>query len=165
MNLSIRPGATVYIERIQQYMLKATHEAKSNTSWVSPNEAYENATRDFVAALLEPSPRNSFLADFEPFSRRVSEFGMWNSLSQTLLKLTCPGVPDIYQGTELWDLSLVDPDNRRAVDYETRRQQLDAFQRGDGLGIGIAADRRPGRQPGGWTHQALYPLEDARLAP
>jgi (1->4)-alpha-D-glucan 1-alpha-D-glucosylmutase len=122
-------GRADYIERIQQYMLKATHEAKSNTSWVSPNEAYEKATRDFVAALLEPSSRNLFLADFEPFARRVSELGMWNSLSQTLLKLTCPGVPDIYQGTELWDLSLVDPDNRRAVDYETRHRQLDAFQR------------------------------------
>lgn len=118
-----------YIERIQQYMLKATHEAKSNTSWVSPNDAYDQATRDFVWALLQPSPKNLFLADFEPFARRVAELGMWNSLSQTVLKLTCPGVPDIYQGTELWDLSLVDPDNRRPVDYAIRRQRLDAFER------------------------------------
>jgi (1->4)-alpha-D-glucan 1-alpha-D-glucosylmutase len=117
-----------FLERIQQYMLKATHEAKSNTSWVSPNEAYEKAICEFVSALLEPSPRNLFLADFEPFARRVAAFGIWNSLSQTVLKLTCPGVPDIYQGTEMWDLSLVDPDNRRPVDYAVRRERLTEFQ-------------------------------------
>jgi (1->4)-alpha-D-glucan 1-alpha-D-glucosylmutase len=117
-----------FVERIQQYMLKATHEAKSNTSWVSPNEAYEKAICKFVAVLLEPSPRNLFLADFQPFARRVAGLGIWNSLSQTVLKLTCPGVPDIYQGTELWDLSLVDPDNRRPVDYGARRERLKTFQ-------------------------------------
>jgi (1->4)-alpha-D-glucan 1-alpha-D-glucosylmutase len=117
-----------YIERIQQYMLKALHEAKANTSWVSPNEAYDQATRDFVSGALEGSPRNLFLSDFEPFARRIAELGMWNSLSQTVLKLTCPGVPDIYQGTELWDLSLVDPDNRRPVDHAMRRKLLDTFR-------------------------------------
>ncbi len=121
-------GRATYIERIQQYMLKATHEAKAKTSWVSPNEAYERATRDFVAALLEPSRRNLFLADFEPFARRVADLGIWNSLSQTVLKLTCPGVPDLYQGTELWDFSLVDPDNRRPVDYARRRGLLQSLR-------------------------------------
>jgi (1->4)-alpha-D-glucan 1-alpha-D-glucosylmutase len=125
-----------YIERIQQYMLKATHEAKAMTSWVSPNEPYEQAIRDFVAALLEPSARNLFLADFEPFARRVAELGMWNSLSQTVLKLTCPGVPDLYQGTELWDLSLVDPDNRRPVDYAFRRERFESLRERVGAGGG-----------------------------
>src|SRR5260370_21108783 len=105
-------------------MVNATHEATVNTSWISPNEPYERATRDFVAALLPESPRNLFLADFEPFARRIADLGIWNSLSQTVLKLTSPGVPDFYQGTELFDFILVDPDNRRPVDYAHRRQLL-----------------------------------------
>lgn len=113
-----------YCERIQQYMLKATREAKVNTSWVSPNEDYEQATREFVSRLLDSSRRNPFLVDFEPFAQRISELGLWNSLSQTVLKLTSAGVPDLYQGTEIWDFSLVDPDNRRPVDYERRRDLL-----------------------------------------
>jgi (1->4)-alpha-D-glucan 1-alpha-D-glucosylmutase len=113
-----------FCERIQQYMLKATREAKAKTSWVSPNEDYERATREFVGAVLETSRRNPFLADFEPFVQRVSQLGLWNSLSQTVLKLTSAGVPDLYQGTEIWDFSLVDPDNRRPVDYERRREML-----------------------------------------
>ncbi len=117
-----------YRERIQQYMLKATREAKANTSWVSPNEDYERATRDFVSGLLDRSRRNLFLADFEPFLERVSQLGLWNSLSQTVLKLTSAGVPDLYQGTEIWDFSLVDPDNRRPVDYEHRRELLQSFE-------------------------------------
>jgi (1->4)-alpha-D-glucan 1-alpha-D-glucosylmutase len=121
-------GRAAYTERIQQYMLKATHEAKAKTSWVSPNEAYERATHDFVAAILDSSARNRFMVDFEPFARRISELGMWNSLSQTVLKLTCPGVPDLYQGTELWDFSLVDPDNRRPVDYPHRRELLQSIR-------------------------------------
>jgi (1->4)-alpha-D-glucan 1-alpha-D-glucosylmutase len=113
-----------YSERIKQYMLKATREAKAKTSWVSPNEEYERATRDFVAALLDTSRRNPFLDDFEPFTKRISELGLWNSLAQTVLKLTSAGVPDLYQGTEIWNFSLVDPDNRRPVDYELRRELL-----------------------------------------
>lgn len=113
-----------YVERIQQYMMKATHEAKVHTSWISPHAQYEQATREFIAALLDDSPRNAFLASFEPFAKRIAGFGLWNSLSQTLLKLTCPGVPDIYQGSELWDFSLVDPDNRRPVDFVQRQRRL-----------------------------------------
>jgi (1->4)-alpha-D-glucan 1-alpha-D-glucosylmutase len=113
-----------YRERIQNYMLKATREAKAKTSWVSPNEDYERATREFVSGILDTSRRNPFLADFEPFAERISELGFWNSLSQTALKLASAGVPDLYQGTEIWDLSLVDPDNRRLVDYDHRRQLL-----------------------------------------
>ncbi len=113
-----------YIERIQQYMVKATHEAKVHTSWISPHAQYEQATREFITALLDDSPRNTFLVSFEPFAKRIAGFGLWNSLSQTLLKLTCPGVPDIYQGSELWDFSLVDPDNRRPVDFVQRQRRL-----------------------------------------
>ena len=113
-----------YIERIQQYILKATHEAKVHTSWISPHVPYESATRQFINALLDDSPRNAFLTSFEPFAKRIARFGLWNSLSQTLLKLTCPGVPDIYQGTELWDFSLVDPDNRRPVDFADHQRRL-----------------------------------------
>ena len=125
------PGAAErdqYRERIQNYMLKATREAKVNTSWVNPNEDYERATRDFVSAILDASRRNLFLADFVPFAQRVSQLGLWNSLSQTLLKLASAGVPDLYQGTEIWDFSLVDPDNRRPVDYERRRELLQALE-------------------------------------
>lgn len=118
---------TAFIDRIREYTVKAAREAKVNTSWVSPNEPYEQAMTNFVGAILSDSGRNPFLADFEPFARRMADLGIWNSLSQTLLKLTCPGVPDIYQGTELFDFSLVDPDNRRPVDYSARRTLLDAL--------------------------------------
>lgn len=106
-----------YIHRIQQYMLKATREAKSNTSWISPHEPYEKATTEFIASILGDFRRNKFLGDFVPFVQRIAGYGLWNSLSQTLLKLASPGVPDIYQGTEVWSFHLVDPDNRRPVDY------------------------------------------------
>jgi (1->4)-alpha-D-glucan 1-alpha-D-glucosylmutase len=116
-------GWKAFSKRIENYMLKAIREAKQNTSWINRNAEYETAVLSFVRALLNPDPKNRFLNDFLPFQRRVARIGMWNSLSQTLLKLTCPGVPDIYQGNELWDFSLVDPDNRRPVDY-IRRQQV-----------------------------------------
>jgi (1->4)-alpha-D-glucan 1-alpha-D-glucosylmutase len=112
-----------FSQRIENYMLKAIREAKENTSWINRNASYESAVSSFVKKLLKPGARNRFLVDFVPFQQRVARIGMWNSLSQTLLKLTSPGVPDIYQGNELWDFSLVDPDNRRPVDY-MRRQQL-----------------------------------------
>jgi (1->4)-alpha-D-glucan 1-alpha-D-glucosylmutase len=120
-------------ERIENYMLKAIREAKQNTSWINRNTEYESAVSSFVHALLTPDAgkdkktgkKNRFLADFVPFQRRVSRIGLWNSLSQTLLKMTAPGVPDTYQGNELWDFSLVDPDNRRPVDYAHRQQMFE----------------------------------------
>ncbi|MGV3533144.1 MAG: malto-oligosyltrehalose synthase [Chthoniobacteraceae bacterium] len=114
-----------YVARIQQYMEKALHEAKVNSSWIEPNEAWDNAVKDFVASVLK---RRRFLRSFEPLAERLAELGAINSLSQTVLRLTVPGVPDTYQGTELWDLSLVDPDNRRPVDYELRRKLLDELK-------------------------------------
>jgi (1->4)-alpha-D-glucan 1-alpha-D-glucosylmutase len=117
-------GFDEFRERIKRYMLKAVKEAKTHTSWINPNAAYEEAVCHFVATMLSHTAQNPFLGDFMPFQRRVARFGLWNSLAQTLLKLTAPGVPDIYQGNEVWDFSLVDPDNRRPVDYRVRRELL-----------------------------------------
>jgi len=116
-----------YILRIQDYMMKALHEAKANTSWIDPNEAWDGAVRAFVAAILTPGRGNRFPSAFEPFAEEVARLGAINSLSQTVLKLTVPGVPDIYQGSELWDFSLVDPDNRRPVDYTERQRAVEAL--------------------------------------
>lgn len=115
-------------ERIKVYMLKAIREAKTNTSWTNPNAAYEDAVAQFVDAVLSGDPRNKFLDEFLPFQKRVAFWGLYNSLSATLLKLAAPGVPDIYQGDEIWDFTLVDPDNRRAVDFDHRRALLDNLQ-------------------------------------
>jgi (1->4)-alpha-D-glucan 1-alpha-D-glucosylmutase len=117
----------LFSERIEAYMLKAIREAKENTSWINRNTEYETAVSSFVKTLLTPDEKNRFLADFVPFQSRVSRIGVLNSLAQTLLKLTCPGVPDIYQGNESWDLSLVDPDNRRPVAYAWREQILETL--------------------------------------
>jgi (1->4)-alpha-D-glucan 1-alpha-D-glucosylmutase len=117
-------GLDEYRDRIAQYMEKATREAKVHTSWINPNEAYDTAVRRFVEGVLDPRRSGRFLEDLASFSRPVAYFGRINSLAQTLIKLTAPGVPDIYQGTELWDLSLVDPDNRRPVDYGLRARLL-----------------------------------------
>jgi (1->4)-alpha-D-glucan 1-alpha-D-glucosylmutase len=116
-----------YTGRIQAYMAKALHEAKINTSWIQPNEEWDAAMRDFVAKVVDSSPRNKFLPAFLPVVAEIARLGAINSLTQTLLKLTSPGVPDIYQGNEIWDFSLVDPDNRQPVDYKRRREILDAL--------------------------------------
>jgi (1->4)-alpha-D-glucan 1-alpha-D-glucosylmutase len=117
-------------DRIKAYMLKAVREAKEKSSWANPNTSYETAVTTFVDAILSPREGgNDFMESFADFSHSTTRAGMFNSLSQTLLKLTCPGVPDIYQGNELWDLSLVDPDNRRAVDYSTRLKILQEMQK------------------------------------
>ena len=116
--------------RITAFMLKAVKEAKVNTSWTDPEVEYENALQRFIELALEGSDKNPFLEDFQGFARRVAFFGRLNSLAQTLLKITSPGVPDFYQGTELWDLNLVDPDNRRPVDYETRKNILEELKSG-----------------------------------
>jgi (1->4)-alpha-D-glucan 1-alpha-D-glucosylmutase len=121
-------GLAALLERVEAYMLKAGREAKLRTSWINPRPDYETATRDFLRALLAPGPGNLFLREFLPFQARVARTGAFTSLSQTLLKLTSPGVPDLYQGTELWDFSLADPDNRRPVDFAARRAALAGIQ-------------------------------------
>jgi (1->4)-alpha-D-glucan 1-alpha-D-glucosylmutase len=112
-------------ERAVQYMEKAVREAKEYTTWTAPNAAYETAVTDFVRGILADA---RFTADLEAFVARLVEPGRINSLSQALLKLTTPGIPDLYQGTELWSLALVDPDNRQPVDYELRRRLLDRLE-------------------------------------
>jgi (1->4)-alpha-D-glucan 1-alpha-D-glucosylmutase len=111
---------THFVRRIQAYLNKALHEAKVHTSWVNPNAEYDAAASEFVSRILDLEKSKAFLDEFEAFQAKISLQGMLNSLSQTLLRATAPGVPDTYQGTELWDLSLVDPDNRRPVDYRRR---------------------------------------------
>jgi malto-oligosyltrehalose synthase/4-alpha-glucanotransferase len=104
-----------FLERLKNYFIKAFREAKRHTAWENPKEDFENAVKGYVSALMTNS---SFRDSLLPFVRKVIDFGIINSLAQVILKMTCPGVPDIYQGSLLWDLSLVDPDNRQPVDYE-----------------------------------------------
>jgi (1->4)-alpha-D-glucan 1-alpha-D-glucosylmutase len=113
-------------DRIKAYMQKAMREAQVNTSWTDPNEAYEEEVAGFVDGVL--CPDGAFLRVFLPFQRGVARTGAVNSLSQTLLKMTSPGVPDLYQGNEIWDFSLVDPDNRRPVDFGKRGRLLAALR-------------------------------------
>src|SRR4051794_13164451 len=117
-------ASPAFRERVTGYMTKALREAKVHTTWVNPDEPYETAVAGFVAALLDRQRPNLFLQAFEPLQTRIAQLGIYNSLAQLLIKVTAPGVPDFYQGTELWDLSLVDPDNRRPVDYDVRRRAL-----------------------------------------
>ena len=128
-----------FVQRIRQYMEKAVHEAKVNLSWLNPNPEYVAGINQFIERILAPQQRgraNLFWESMQKFLPAVMHFGALNSLTQTLLKLTCPGVPDIYQGQEMWDFSLVDPDNRRAVDFDLRKQagaELCARVRAGGL--------------------------------
>jgi len=132
-------GLDAFRERIEAYMLKAIREAKRHTSWINPDRDYEKAMCHFVRALLDDPERNPFLADFLPFQQRIAVFGLLNSLSQLLLKLTVPGVPDIYQGNELWAFNLVDPDNRRPVDYRRRQEMLQALADASNKGSNLPA--------------------------
>jgi (1->4)-alpha-D-glucan 1-alpha-D-glucosylmutase len=111
--------------RMVQFMLKAVREAKVHTSWTGQDEGYEAAIRAFTEAVLDPSRGEAFLQDFVSFCEPIFVAGALNSLAQTAIKLAAPGVPDIYQGTESWDFSLVDPDNRRAVDFDLRQGQFE----------------------------------------
>jgi (1->4)-alpha-D-glucan 1-alpha-D-glucosylmutase len=117
-------GLAAYAERIVAYMMKASREAKQRTSWAAPDEDYESGLERFARRILDPQDGRAFLADLLPFQARIALIGAQNGLAQILLKLTAPGVPDTYQGCELWDFSLVDPDNRRPVDFELRRAML-----------------------------------------
>ena len=118
-----------FCERILAYMKKAIYEAKVHTSWINPHQDYDEAVRRFVCQVLDRKENRSFLDDFLKFQREIAHYGLFNSLSQLLVKIAAPGIPDIYQGMELWDFSLVDPDNRRPVDYELRMSMLDEMKR------------------------------------
>lgn len=149
-----------FTERVRDYVLKAIREAKVYTRWLQQNNTYENACVEFVNAVLSPSNSNPFLQTFLPFQKRIAFYGVLNSLAQTLVKITAPGVPDFYQGTELWDLSLVDPDNRRPIDFDLRQSYLDDLQQriqGDlpSLLVDLLAHYEDGRVKLFLTTQAL----------
>jgi (1->4)-alpha-D-glucan 1-alpha-D-glucosylmutase len=117
-------ASSTLIERVQAYAIKAAREAKRSTSWISPHLEYEKALTEFIAELLGDPERSAFLKDFRVLAETVAFFGGINSLVQTVLKITAPGVPDFYQGTEMPALTLVDPDNRRPVDFATLTQSF-----------------------------------------
>jgi len=142
------------MERAKAYMLKAVREAKQQTSWVANNKEFEEALNLFIEFTYNYAP---FLRELQQFVDRILEAGRVNSLAQTLLKYTAPGVPDLYQGTELWDLSLVDPDNRRPVDYRLRQRLLSELKQmsGDDIAIKVMTRADEGL-PKMWTiHKAL----------
>jgi len=120
-------------ERVSAYMTKAVHEAKRHSSWTNPNGAYDEAVAAFVGAALDPTKSAAFLRDLGAFVNQIARPGFWNGLAQVLLKIAAPGVPDFFQGAELWRFHLVDPDNRKAVDFQQRHRVLEevlhAFER------------------------------------
>lgn len=128
--------SAAYTRRIQSYMEKALSEAKMHTSWINPRAEYNAAVERFVEEALRPTPANTFLEDFRQFQAPIARAGMWNSMSQVLLKIASPGVPDFFQGNELWNFVLVDPDNRGPVHFELRRQMLSSLR---GVGGGNRA--------------------------
>ncbi len=138
--------------RIEQYMLKVIREAKVHTSWINQNRAYEEAMSQFVRRILDE--KSAFLEDFVPFQQKISWFGMLNSLAQLLLRLTSPGIPDTYQGTETWHFRLVDPDNRRPVDFQQRQEMLAELQKFMSVAPAALAER---------AGQLLQTMTDGRV--
>lgn len=129
-----------YVSRLQQHLQKVEREAKLHTSWISPNEPYETAVSQFVSDLFDPRRRQPFVSHVQEFAAQVADHGRWNSLSQLILKIASPGVPDFYQGCELWNLTLVDPDNRHAVDFDDRRQILNGLLAQMAQALGTSSD-------------------------
>jgi (1->4)-alpha-D-glucan 1-alpha-D-glucosylmutase len=131
LDLDVREDAAVmaFAERVAAFMLKAVREGKESSSWDNPNTEYEAALEQFVLESLRPSSTNPFPEQMARWIERIARAGATNSLAQTLLRATIPGLPDVYRGSELWDLSLVDPDNRRPVDYAVRRRLLELCER------------------------------------
>jgi (1->4)-alpha-D-glucan 1-alpha-D-glucosylmutase len=133
-----------YVERIQRYMEKALHEAKVHTSWINPNVEYDQAVQRFVGSILDVSSSNVFLEDFRQFQAPIARAGIWNSISQLVLKAASPGMPDFYQGNELWCFDLVDPDNRRPVDFAMRRRMLEKLRQQAGQDRAALVERLAG---------------------
>ncbi|MCB9799470.1 MAG: malto-oligosyltrehalose synthase [Candidatus Omnitrophica bacterium] len=125
-----KQGYQDFKERLWGALNKSIREAKVYTNWLNPNQEYEDAVKKFLFSILERTAQNLFLRNFYPFQQKISVFGKYNSLSALVLKLCSPGVPDTYQGTEIWDYSLVDPDNRRLVDYDHRKRLLEDIRTG-----------------------------------
>ncbi len=148
-----RPEDASFTERMQEYALKAAREGKQETSWLNPHSAHEAGVSNFVEKVLDPSISSEFLGSVQALAQRLSLLGALNSLTQITLKATMPGVPDFYQGTELWDFSLVDPDNRRPVDFGTRARLLEALERPDWNRL--ALDWPSGHLKFAWTRHLL----------
>jgi (1->4)-alpha-D-glucan 1-alpha-D-glucosylmutase len=138
-------------ERLLNYAVKAARERKRHSDWITPDSVYEESLQAFISGILREDRLNHFLADFRVFARRIALGGAVNSISQTMIKILSPGIPDFYQGTELWDFSLVDPDNRRPVDYRLREELLNGLQ-----------DRLDG-SPSGLFRETLSGWEDGRI--
>ncbi|QHT69526.1 malto-oligosyltrehalose synthase [Rhodocytophaga rosea] len=143
-----------FAQRLEGYLLKALKEAKVHSSWSIPDEQYEQAILKFSRKLLDPA--QGFLKAFLPFQQKIASYGIFNSLSQVLLKITSPGVPDIYQGCELWDLSMVDPDNRRPVDYSLRKQYLDFLQQNENDSAQLISELLSSKEDGRIKMYVLY---------
>ncbi|WP_045226778.1 malto-oligosyltrehalose synthase [Methyloterricola oryzae] len=128
-------GRMLFKQRIEAYMLKAVRESKVKSSWLNPDKTYEVALKIFIDKLLDRDAGKTFLNSFLPFQNQVARWGLFNSLSQTLLKLTSPGAPDIYQGTESWRFLLVDPDNRQLVDFEQLARRMEQLEQCEGRNL------------------------------
>ena len=146
-----RLGIEKFRERVAAWQQKALREAKRHSGWAVPNEAYELAASDFLTAVLDGDRPARVVHELHDFVRRVAAPGALNSLSQMMLRLTSPGVPDLYQGTEFWDFSMVDPDNRRSIDYGARQQALEA----DAAPGALMADWQDGRVKQAVLHRVL----------
>jgi (1->4)-alpha-D-glucan 1-alpha-D-glucosylmutase len=149
-----------FCDRVKNYIIKAIREAKVHTAWLRPDNTYEKGYLNFIDKILASDSENQFLQAFRPFQKQIADYGIFNSLSQVLLKNTAPGVPDLYQGCELWDFSMVDPDNRRPVDYAQRQaylQEIQAAIQTDLLGLmnALLAAKEDGRVKLFLTYQVL----------
>ncbi|MCL4502056.1 MAG: malto-oligosyltrehalose synthase, partial [Deltaproteobacteria bacterium] len=153
-------GVPAFKERLKSYMIKAAREAMVHTRWISPQTNHESALLAFVNAILDEAANPEFLKDFLALQERLAYFGALNSISQVLLKIASPGVPDFYQGTELWNFSLVDPDNRRPVDFAKRTEILKKLKKQEkkglaALAMGLLSQWRDGRLKLYITYQGL----------
>ncbi|MET0876418.1 MAG: malto-oligosyltrehalose synthase [Tardiphaga sp.] len=152
---ALPPGGSdkSFLERMQAYALKAAREGKQETSWLNPNAAYEDGLHLFLERILDPAQSGEFLESLQTFAKRTALLGALNSLSQITLKATMPGVPDFYQGTEFWDFSLVDPDNRRPVDFAERADVLATLQQPDWSALAQGWDN--GHIKLAWTRELI----------
>lgn len=151
-----------FVNRIKAYIIKAVREAKRHTTWIKPDTAYEEVCTSFIENILEDPEQNEFIKSFLPFQKKLSFYGIFNSLSQTLLKICSPGVADFYQGAELWDLNLVDPDNRRPVDFEERKTFLSEIKAKEEDLPGLIKDLFAHKEDGRIKLFTIYRLLKAR---
>ncbi|WP_295711746.1 malto-oligosyltrehalose synthase [Mucilaginibacter sp.] len=142
-----------FLNRLQEYLIKGLREAKRHTQWAEPNEKYEESCKRFIESILQP--QSDFNYSFQPLLNKIADYGIINSLAQTILKFTCPGTPDVYQGCEYWDLSMVDPDNRRPVDYELRANNLNQLTK-DNVSFDELWNKRQNANIKLWLTQLLF---------